>query len=119
MTCIPELACSRLATLCESICPGLKGVTSQIEYANKTSGDLQSVPQQTSDRDSALVRASQELSRVVQATLNETFFCQGDKADAVFYLQRGRAKLTVVSAKRPQLHFWRLANLWEKSRWRQ
>jgi len=27
----------------------------------------------------------------------ETFFCQGDKADAVFYLQRGRAKLTVVS----------------------
>jgi len=27
----------------------------------------------------------------------ESFFCQGDKADAVFYLQKGRAKLTVVS----------------------
>jgi CRP-like cAMP-binding protein len=27
----------------------------------------------------------------------ETFFSQGDPADAVFYLQRGRAKLTVVS----------------------
>ncbi|MGD0097756.1 MAG: Crp/Fnr family transcriptional regulator [Terracidiphilus sp.] len=27
----------------------------------------------------------------------QTFFCQGDKADSVFYLQRGRAKLTVVS----------------------
>jgi CRP-like cAMP-binding protein len=27
----------------------------------------------------------------------DTFFSQGDAADAVFYLQRGRAKLTVVS----------------------
>ncbi|MGA9069709.1 MAG: Crp/Fnr family transcriptional regulator [Terracidiphilus sp.] len=26
------------------------------------------------------------------------FFCQGDPADSVFYLQRGRAKVTVVSA---------------------
>ncbi|MGA2730815.1 MAG: hypothetical protein ABSE96_23640 [Terracidiphilus sp.] len=45
------------------------GTRTQIEYANKTSGDLQSVPQQISDGDSALVRASQELSRIVQATL--------------------------------------------------
>jgi CRP/FNR family cyclic AMP-dependent transcriptional regulator len=28
---------------------------------------------------------------------NEKFFCQGDRADTVFYLQKGRAKLTVVS----------------------
>jgi CRP-like cAMP-binding protein len=27
----------------------------------------------------------------------ETFFCQGDPSDSVFYLQKGRAKLTVVS----------------------
>ncbi len=35
--------------------------------------------------------------KTVELKPNETFFCQGDKADAVFYLQRGRAKLTVVS----------------------
>ena len=29
----------------------------------------------------------------------DTFFSQGDLADTVFYLQRGRAKLTVVSVK--------------------
>ena len=28
---------------------------------------------------------------------NETFFVQGDPADSVFYIQSGRAKLTVVS----------------------
>ncbi len=47
------------------------GTRTQIEYANKTSGDLQSVPQQTSDGDSTLVRTCQELSRVVQATLSQ------------------------------------------------
>jgi len=35
--------------------------------------------------------------KVVDLKPDETFFCQGDKADSVFYLQRGRAKLTVVS----------------------
>ena len=35
--------------------------------------------------------------RIVDLELNETFFTQGDRADSVFYLQRGRAKLTVVS----------------------
>ena len=35
--------------------------------------------------------------RVIELRPNQTFFCQGDRADAVFYLQRGRAKLTVVS----------------------
>jgi len=36
--------------------------------------------------------------RIVQIEPRKTFFSQGDPADAVFYLQRGRAKLTVVSS---------------------
>jgi CRP-like cAMP-binding protein len=36
--------------------------------------------------------------RIVQLEPRETFFCQGDPADSVFYLQKGRAKVTVVSA---------------------
>jgi CRP/FNR family cyclic AMP-dependent transcriptional regulator len=36
--------------------------------------------------------------RVIQLNPKQTFFAQGDAADAVFYLQQGRAKLTVVSA---------------------
>ena len=35
--------------------------------------------------------------KIVELQANETFFSQGDLADSVFYLQRGRAKLTVVS----------------------
>jgi CRP-like cAMP-binding protein len=35
--------------------------------------------------------------KIVELEPKETFFSQGDAADAVFYLQRGRAKLTVVS----------------------
>ena len=35
--------------------------------------------------------------RIVELNPKETFFSQGDLADAVFYLQRGRAKLTVVA----------------------
>jgi CRP/FNR family transcriptional regulator, cyclic AMP receptor protein len=36
--------------------------------------------------------------RIIQLTPKETFFSQGDPADAVFYLQKGRAKITVVSS---------------------
>jgi CRP-like cAMP-binding protein len=36
--------------------------------------------------------------RIVQLEPRETFFSQGDPAESVFYLQRGRAKVTVVSA---------------------
>ena len=36
--------------------------------------------------------------RIVQLEPRETFFCQGDPADSVLYLQKGRAKVTVVSA---------------------
>ena len=36
--------------------------------------------------------------RVIQFASKEALFSQGDPADAVFYLQQGRAKVTVVSA---------------------
>jgi CRP/FNR family transcriptional regulator, cyclic AMP receptor protein len=35
--------------------------------------------------------------KIVELVPKETFFSQGDPADTVFYLQKGRAKLTVVS----------------------
>ena len=35
--------------------------------------------------------------RIVKLSEKQTFFSQGDAADSVFYLQSGRAKLTVVS----------------------
>jgi CRP-like cAMP-binding protein len=36
--------------------------------------------------------------RLVQLKPREAFFAQGNEADSIFYLQKGRAKLTVVSA---------------------
>jgi len=36
--------------------------------------------------------------RIVQLAPKQTFFTQGNPADAVFYLQKGRARVTVVSA---------------------
>jgi CRP/FNR family transcriptional regulator, cyclic AMP receptor protein len=35
--------------------------------------------------------------RIIEVKPRQAFFTQGDPADSVFYLQRGRAKLTVVS----------------------
>ena len=35
--------------------------------------------------------------RIVELQPKDTFFSQGDPADTVFYLQRGRARITVVS----------------------
>ena len=35
--------------------------------------------------------------RIIEVNPTETFFTQGDPADSIFYLQSGRAKLTVVS----------------------
>jgi CRP/FNR family cyclic AMP-dependent transcriptional regulator len=37
--------------------------------------------------------------RIVELKAKRTFFSQGDPADSIFYLQSGRAKLTVVSKK--------------------
>jgi CRP/FNR family transcriptional regulator, cyclic AMP receptor protein len=36
--------------------------------------------------------------RIIQLKAEETFFSQGSTADSIFYLQEGRAKLTIVSA---------------------
>jgi CRP/FNR family transcriptional regulator, cyclic AMP receptor protein len=48
--------------------------------------------------DSTEFLASAGLGRtIVELMPKETFFNQGDSADSVFYLQKGRAKLTVVS----------------------
>jgi CRP/FNR family transcriptional regulator, cyclic AMP receptor protein len=48
--------------------------------------------------DSAAFLASAGLGRqIIEFKPRETFFCQGDAADSVFYLQKGRARLTVVS----------------------
>jgi CRP/FNR family transcriptional regulator, cyclic AMP receptor protein len=35
--------------------------------------------------------------KIIELGPKDTFFSQGDPADAIFYLQKGRAKLTVVS----------------------
>ncbi len=34
---------------------------------------------------------------IIELKPRQTFFCQGDAADSVFYLQKGRARVTVVS----------------------
>ena len=48
--------------------------------------------------DPAAFLASAGLGRtIVELKAKEKFFCQGDAADSVFYLQKGRARLTVVS----------------------
>ncbi len=48
--------------------------------------------------DSGTFLANAGLGRkIVELEPKETFFSQGDLADTVFYLQRGRAKLTVVA----------------------
>ncbi len=48
--------------------------------------------------DTAAFLASAGLGRrVIQLVPKETFFSQGDPADSVFYLQKGQAKVTVVS----------------------
>jgi CRP-like cAMP-binding protein len=37
--------------------------------------------------------------RIVELKANQVFFAQGSPADSVFYLQKGRAKITVVSER--------------------
>jgi len=59
--------------------------------------------------------------RVVQLAPKDAFFSQGDSADSIFYLQKGRAKVTVVSASGKEATITLLAPviLWEKRRSRQ
>jgi CRP/FNR family cyclic AMP-dependent transcriptional regulator len=48
--------------------------------------------------DSAAFLANAGLGRtIIELKPKEAFFCQGDSADSVYYLQKGRAKVTVVS----------------------
>jgi len=35
--------------------------------------------------------------RIIQLAPKQVFFAQGDPADAIFYLQKGQAKITIVS----------------------
>lgn len=50
--------------------------------------------------DSAAFLANIGLGRtIIELKAKQTFFCQGDSADSVFYLQKGRAKVTVVSQR--------------------
>jgi CRP/FNR family transcriptional regulator, cyclic AMP receptor protein len=59
-----------------------------MQIANKSSTDF----------DAASFLANAGLGRkIVELKPKDTFFCQGDMADSVFYLQKGRARLTVVS----------------------
>jgi CRP-like cAMP-binding protein len=49
--------------------------------------------------DTAAFLASAGLGRmIVRLAPQDAFFSQGDPADSIFYLQKGRAKVTVVSA---------------------
>src|SRR5580704_15850983 len=49
--------------------------------------------------DAAAFLANAGLGRkIIQFAPNEAIFSQGDPADTVFYLQKGRAKVTVISA---------------------
>ncbi len=60
--------------------------------------DLSVVARANSAFDAAAFLANAGLGRrIVQLAPKEAFFSQGDQADSVFYLQRGRARLTVVS----------------------
>src|SRR5271157_532177 len=48
--------------------------------------------------DSTAFLANAGLGRtIIELKPKQAFFCQGDTADSVYYLQKGRAKITVVS----------------------
>ena len=48
--------------------------------------------------DPAVFLASAGLGlKIIELKPQQTFFCQGDSADSVYYLQKGRARVTVVS----------------------
>jgi len=80
---------------------GLRGPLSRCEVLRRRSRRLEAVAMVTPDNpafDAAAFLANAGLGRkVVQLKPKENFFTQGDPADSVFYLQRGRAKVTVLS----------------------
>ena len=56
--------------------------------------------------------------RTVRLKPKEAFFFQGDPADSVFYLQKGRARISVISdrGKEARLRFCRRVNSSARSR---
>jgi CRP/FNR family cyclic AMP-dependent transcriptional regulator len=68
------------------------------DAARQPEGTWLMVEQQRQTFDAAAFLASAGLGRrIVQFRAKEALFSQGDMADSVFYLQKGRAKVTVVS----------------------
>jgi CRP/FNR family transcriptional regulator, cyclic AMP receptor protein len=57
-----------------------------------------------------------EGGRILAVPKKQTIFVQGDVADAVFYIQKGRVRLTVVSnaGKEAPIAIWSVARV----RWR-
>jgi CRP/FNR family transcriptional regulator, cyclic AMP receptor protein len=56
--------------------------------------------------------------RIIQLKPKQAFFSQGNAADSIFYLQKGRAKITVVSksGKEATIALLSRATSWEGSR---
>ena len=60
--------------------------------------DITLISKNNSTFDSTTFLANAGLGRkIIDLKPTETFFCQGEPADSVFYLQKGRARVTVVS----------------------
>jgi CRP/FNR family cyclic AMP-dependent transcriptional regulator len=65
----------------------------------ESEGGLSMVELEKPGFDTAAFLANAGLGRrIIQLAPKDAFFSQGDPADSIFYLQKGRAKVTVVSA---------------------
>jgi CRP/FNR family transcriptional regulator, cyclic AMP receptor protein len=80
---------------------GIERLFSCHQQSRKTNGLLRGgilINEHITTFDSVAFLANAGLGRtIIELKPKETFFCQGDAADSVFYLQKGRAKVTVVS----------------------
>src|ERR1700756_1835703 len=93
-----ELIRFRRIPLVTSIRSGRKPAESPPLARPLEGGGTQLPEQKPVQFDTAGFLASTGLGRkIVQFKPKQTFFSQGDPADCIFYLQKGRAKLTVVS----------------------
>jgi CRP/FNR family cyclic AMP-dependent transcriptional regulator len=66
-------------------------------FATEKKGTLATDPKQQSFIAEAFLASAGLGRRIVRLKAREAFFSQGDEANSIFYLQKGRAKLTVVS----------------------
>jgi CRP-like cAMP-binding protein len=67
-------------------------------YYSREQASLMIDPKQQSFDVEAFLASAGLGRRIAQLKAHEAFFSQGGEADSIFYLQKGRAKLTVVSA---------------------